>query len=385
MRIGVLSERAGGDNRVCLTPPDAGFLALAGHEVLVESGAGLVSRFSDDDYRSAGARVVFGREEVLGRSDLLMKVSALRRSDLGAVREGTTVLGFHHLAAANRKLLDELLESGLTLIGYEVIEDPRGDLPILHAMSEIAGQLAVHAAAHLLETRSGGRGVLLGGAPGIPPAHVVILGAGVVGLWAARTAAGNRAQVTILDRDLPALRRAEETLGRSVITEVGHPASIARATGYADVLIGAVLIRGERAPHLVTRRMVEAMKPGSVILDVSIDQGGCVETSRPTTLEDPTFVEAGVTHFAVPNMTSAVARTASQALSHAALPFVRALAGEGIEAALENRPHLAAGVYIHRGELVSESVARVFGLPGERPARRLGSPGSPSLTSVRPG
>ncbi len=365
MVIGVLSEQRTRENRVCLTPADAAGLIHAGHEVVVESGAGTVARFSDEDYRAAGAGVVYDREEVFGRSDLLMKVSALRPLDLPRLRPGTTVLAFHHLAAASREVVKGLLRSGVTLIGFEILEDPGGDLPVLHAMSEIAGQLAVHAAAHFLETHGGGRGILLGGSTGIPPAHVVILGAGVVGLWAARTAAGNRALVTVMDSSIPALRHTEETLGRRVITELAHPANVARAATYADVVIGAILIRGERAPHVVTRAMVETMKPGSVILDISIDQGGCVETSRPTTLEDPVYVEAGVTHYAVPNLTSAVARTASLALSHAALPFVQALAGRGVEAALREHPNLAAGLYAYRGHLVSPSVARAFGMDAE--------------------
>jgi alanine dehydrogenase len=374
MVIGVLAEPRTTENRVCLTPAAAGSLSGAGHPVVVESGAGMAAHFNDEDYRAAGARVVYDRDEVFGRSELLLKVSALRPPDILRVRPGTAVMAFHHLAAASRDRVEGLMRRGVTLLGYEVIEDEKGDLPVLHAMSEIAGQLAVHAAAHHLESRTGGRGILLGGATGIPPAHVVVLGAGVVGLWAARTAAGNRAQVTVMDTSLAALRRAEEALGRRIITEVAHPGSIARAVAYADALIGAVLIRGERAPHLVSRGMVRSMKPGAVIVDVSIDQGGCVETSRPTTLEDPVFTESGVTHYAVPNMASAVARTASMALSHAALPFIRSLAGEGTDAAMKDHPGLAAGTYIHRGRLVSTSVAEAFGLPGEPLLDRPASP-----------
>jgi alanine dehydrogenase len=371
MYVGVISEQRTTESRVCLTPSDAAGLVLAGHDVVVESGAGSAARFADEDYRMAGARVVYDRDEVFGRGEIIMKVSALRVADLPHLRPGSTVMAFHHLAAGSRELVPGLLKSGVTLLGFEVIEDTAGDLPVLHAMSEIAGQLAVHAAGHFLETHGGGRGILLGGATGIPPAHVLILGAGVVGLWAARTAAGNRAQVTVMDSSIPALRRVEETLGRRVITELAHPASVARAATYADAIIGSILIRGERAPHVVTRQMVESMKPGSVILDISIDQGGCIETSRPTSLEDPVFVEAGVTHYAIPNMTSAVARTASLALSHAALPYVQTLAGRGVEAALREHPNLAAGVYVYRGHLVSPSVARAFGMESEHFGEKL--------------
>lgn len=373
MTIGVPCERSANESRVGLTPSAAGSLVRAGHLVVVESGAGEAARFGDDDYRQVGASIAYKLEEVVGRSDLLLKVSGLRPGEVAFLHEGQAVLGFHHLAAGRRSLLDALLDSGATLIGCEVIEDERGDLHVLRAMSEIAGQLAVHIGAHYLETHSGGRGILLGGAPGIPPAHVVILGAGVVGLSAARVAAGNMAQVTILDKRTDALRRAGDLLGRGVVTELAHEQSIGRAVAYADVLIGAVLIRGERTSRTVSRAMVERMKPGSVIVDVSIDQGGCVETSRPTTLDDPVFVEKGVTHYCVPNMASAVARTASLALTGALLPSVRALAGSGIESALMNDRGLAAGTYVYRGRLVSAPVARSLGVPCEPLATLLGA------------
>lgn len=376
MIIGVPLERLPGENRVALTPAGARTLAARRHEVVVESGAGHASHFSDEEYRAAGAHVVYDPEEVFGRSGLVMKVAPLRDEEIARLREGQAVIAFHHLAAAGRESLDRLLRSGTTLVGYEVVEDARGDLPILHAMSEIAGQLAVHVAAHCLETRRGGRGILLGGSTGIPPAHVVVLGAGVVGTWAARTALGNGAQVTILDRDLAALRRAGGDLGRSAVTQVAHERAVARAAAFADVLVGAVLVRGERTPHVVTRDMVRTMKPGSVIVDVSIDQGGCVETSRPTSLADPVFVAHEVTHYAVPNMASAVARTASLALSYAALPFVQFLADRGAGPALKECPGLAAGTYLFRGELVSESAGRAHGLRGASLGVLLGPPRS---------
>ena len=385
MIIGVPRERTANENRVGLTPSAAGALVREGHVVLVEAGAGGPARFSDEAYRAAGASIAYVREEVAGRSDLLLRVSALKPGEVAELHEGQAVLGFHHLAAGGRPLLDALLDSGATLIGCEVIEDERGDLHVLRAMSEIAGQLAVHIGAHYLETHSGGRGILLGGAPGIAPAHVVIVGAGVVGQWAARVAVGNMAQVTILDTRTDALRRAGELLGPGVVTELAHEQSIARAVAYADVLIGAVLLRGERASRAVSRAMVEKMKPGSVIVDVSIDQGGCVETSRPTSLADPVFVEMGVTHYCVPNMASAVARTASLALTGALLPSVLALAGSGIESAVMNDPGLAAGTYVYRGHLVSAPVARSFDVPSEPLASLLGArPRRPEPAGARP-
>jgi alanine dehydrogenase len=373
MIIGVPLERDPTENRVSLTPAGTRTLVHCGHMVVVESGAGRLSRFTDDEYGAAGAHLVYDHEEVFGRADLIMKVTAIRPPEVPLLREQQIVFGFHHLAAASREHLSALLRRGVTLIGFEVTEDAAGDVPILHAMSEIAGQLAVTVAAHRLETRGGGRGILLGGSTGIPPAHVVVLGAGVAGTWAARTALGNGAQVTMLDTRLGALRRVEEIFGRSVVTEVAHLFSITRAVSYADVLIGAILVRGERTPHAVTHAMVGGMKKGAVIIDVSIDQGGCVETSRPTTLQDPVFVEDGIIHYAVPNMASAVARTASLALTYAALPFVQTLADMGLEPALAQEAGLARGVYAYRGELVSASVARAFGLRSGPLASILGT------------
>lgn len=352
MRLGVPFERNPTEHRVALTPSGAKSLVDAGHDVVVHSGAGLGSRFGDGEYVASGARIAYEQDEVFGRADLVVKVASLDPAEVELLHPGQAVVAFHHLAAAGREHLERLERSGATLLGMEVIEDESGDIPVLHAMSEIAGQLAVHVGMHYLETRVGGRGVLLGGATGIPPAHVVILGAGVVGVWAARTALGNGAQVTVLDASLPALRRLEETIGRRVVTEACHPQTVARATSFADVLIGAVLQRGMRTPLVVGRSMVRAMRPGAVVVDVSIDQGGCIETIRPTTLADPTYMEGEVTHYAVPNMASAVARTASQALTYACLPFLRALADLGVERALRERPGLAKGAYLLRGDAV---------------------------------
>jgi alanine dehydrogenase len=362
MRIGVLRERTVAEHRVSLSPAGVRTLVRAGQAVLVESGAGRAARFDDDEYRDAGALIAYDMREVFGRADILTKVSPLTPQEVPHLGEGQVVMGFHHLAAARREIIEALLASGATIVGYEVIEDAAGELPVLHAISEIAGELVVHIAAHCLQTNTGGRGILLGGATGVPAAHVVVLGAGTVGLRAARTAMGNGAQVTLLDTNLSALRRAEEALGRRVVTEMAHAASIERAVAFADVLVGAVLVRGERAPHVVSRGMVRTMKPGAVVVDVSIDQGGCVETSRPTTLDDPIYVEEGVIHYAVPNLTSAVARTASLALTYATLPYLLALAEQGSAGATRADPGLAAGVCIDRGTLVSRAVGRAFGM-----------------------
>lgn len=379
MILGVPLEREPNENRVGLTPAGARALVHRGHTVLIESGAGRAARFADDEYADAGARLVYDRDEVFGRADLVTKITALAPDEVPRLREGQAILAFHHLAAARREHLEALLRRGITLIGFEVIEDRHGDAPVLHAMSEIGGQLAVNVAAHQLQTLSGGRGILLGGSIGIPPAHVVILGAGVSGVAAARRAVGNGAQVTLLDTSLAALRRADEIFGRGIITEVSHLASVSRAVAYADVLIGAVLVRGERAPQIVTRAMVRGMKPGAVIIDLSIDQGGSVETSRPTTLADPVFVEHEVIHCAIPNLGSAVARTASLALTYAALPLTEALADRGLETMLSRQPGFARGVYVYCGELVCPSVARAFGMRATTLSEALGKRGRMAL------
>jgi len=355
MDIGIPGERHEEESRVALTPSGVRQLVAAGHRVYVEEAAGERCHFLDSDYHEAGAIVVFDREEPFRRADLLVKVGAPAGPELEWLRHGQGLMGFLHLAAAPESEVAGLLERRVTAIGYEVIEDDDGRLPVLTSMSEMAGALAVHNAAALLQSRAGGRGVLLGGAPGIAPATIVILGAGTVGEAAARTALGCGAQVVMLDREVERLRRAQQTFEGRVTTLIADPANVERAVVFADAVIGAVLIHGRRSPVMVTRAMVSLMKSGSVVLDVSIDQGGCIETSRPTTLSDPTFVEEGVIHYCVPNMTAAVARTAAQVLNNAVLPFVLAIAEKGIDAALRTHPPLARGVYLHDGYRIRET------------------------------
>jgi 4-hydroxybutyrate CoA-transferase len=363
MNIGIPRDRQPEERRVALTPRGVLQLVQAGHRVYVEEGAGAGCHFPDAEYLAAGGTVVFDEEEPYQRSDLVVKVGSPRGAELARLREGQTLLGFLHLAAAPAETLRTLLDRRITAIGYEVIEDADGRLPVLTAMSEIAGPLSVQVAAHLLESRDGGRGVLLGGAPGIPPAVVVVLGAGTVGTSAARTAIGLGAQVILLDADVERLRRAFEILGRRVTTLVADPPNVERAVGFADALIGAVLIHGRRAPVMVTRAMVSSMKAGSVLVDLSIDQGGCIETSRPTTLTAPTYVAEGVIHYCVPNMTAAVARTAAQALHNAAFPVIQAVAAKGADEALREAPPLARGVYTHGGYLTRPVAPEVAGFP----------------------
>lgn len=360
MIIGVPKETHRLEHRVGLTPSAVAQLAGRGHGVVVERGAGLAAHFSDRDY--ALAQIVYSGEEAYKRADLVCRVGDMTADELELVRPGSVVCSFHHLAVTPREVVQRLMELEVTLIGYEVIGDGAGGLPVLHPTSEMAGQLAVHLAAHYLQNESGGRGILLGTVPGVPPPTVLILGAGTVGTVAARQALAAGAHVIVADAELPKLRRINRELDGRLVTILARHSRLDRYTAIADVVIGAVLIPGGRAPFLVTREMVEAMKPGSVVIDVSIDQGGCVETSRPTTLDTPTFVSSGVIHYCVPNMTANIARTASRALTNAAMPYVLSLADMGLEAALLADPGLAAGVYLYRGKLVSPQVAESLGM-----------------------
>jgi alanine dehydrogenase len=305
---------------------------------------------------------------------VVCRVGAVARDELDLLRPGSAVCAFHHLAVASRATVERLMELQVTLLGYEIVADTDGALPVLVPLSEMAGQMAVHTAAALLRNEAGGRGILLGDVPGVPPPTVLVLGAGTAGTSAARQAVASGAHVIVVDAELRRLRRLlSHALPGRVVTAVAGIDRLERFTAIADVVIGAVLIPGGRAPFLVTEAMVKAMKRGSVVVDVSIDQGGCVETSRPTTLADPTFTAHGVLHYCVPNMTADIARTASRALASAALPYVTRLADLGVEEALRRDPGLARGVYLYEGRLVHSLVAEVLGLPAENLEDLLGA------------
>ncbi|MBI1791129.1 MAG: alanine dehydrogenase, partial [Acidobacteria bacterium] len=299
---------------------------------------------------AAGGQIAFSAAEVMDRSELLVKVERPTREELEQMHPGQAVMAFYHLAAAGPQEVRRILDKSVAAIGYEIIETADGRLPVLEPISEIAGQMAVAVAGHLLRSSSGGRGILLGGAPGISPAKVVILGAGVVGSWAARTALNSGAITHVLDNDLSKLRRLLG-VAPGAITGLAGADSVREAVRRADVLIGAVLLHGDVAPHLVTRATVESMPRGSVVVDVSIDQGGCIETSRPTTLADPVFLFNGVLHYCVPNMTADIAHTASAALSQASLPYILELAARGVEGARRDCSDLARGIYTLGGEI----------------------------------
>ncbi|MFB3827042.1 MAG: alanine dehydrogenase [Bryobacteraceae bacterium] len=355
----MVRERTACDRRVALTPCVVRRLAGAGHVVWVETGAGSGAMFHDNDYAGAGAQLVYSAADAIQRADVLAKIAVPRPDELRACRPGMAVMAFFHLAVADRAVYQALVQGGITAIGCEIIQTEEGTLPVLAPVSEVAGQMTVSLAAHLMWSSSGGRGILLGGSPGIPPAHVVILGAGAVGGAAARTAAAAGARVTVLDVDPLKLRRLMEHVPH-VATCLADSDSIASAVAAADVLIGAVLVPGGRTPHIVTRAMVERMKPGAAIIDVSIDQGGCCETSRPTTIADPTFVSHGVTHFCVPNFTANLGRTASVAIAQAMLPYLLAIGEHGIDGAMEHHPDLRRGLYTHRGACASAALAEAW-------------------------
>jgi alanine dehydrogenase len=347
-------------------------LVQHGHEVLLEQQAGEEAHFSDHDYEKAGGRIVYSAEEIHQRADLVCRVARLDTRELDLLKPRSTVCAFHHLAIAPHEQVRRLMELETTIIAYEMIQDEWGDRPVLVPFSEMAGQLAVHLAAWYLQEEAKGRGVLLGNVPGVPPSTVIILGGGTVGRTAARQALASGAHVIILDDDVRKLRDINRELKGRAVTAVASHERLEQFTPIADVLIGAILIPGERAPFLVTEAMVKKMKQGSVILDVSIDQGGCVETSRPTSPDEPTFVVHGVVHYCVPNMTASIPRTASRALVNAALPYLQALADKGPDAALRDDPWLARGVQLYRGKVVHESVGRTLDIPASRLGELLG-------------
>jgi alanine dehydrogenase len=318
----------------------------------VEAGAGLGAGFADDDYARAGAQIVFSGEETNGRADLVVKVARPTTPELDWLRAGQTVMAFWHLPAASPDNLETLLRQRITAIAYETVQADDGSLPVLRTMSQIAGRMAATVAAGLLGNDRGGKGILLGGVPGVPPAEVVILGAGEVGTNAARAFLGLGASVYMLDRDLSRLSRLADRLPQ-VVTMVSHPFNVRKTARFADVLVGAVLLPGQRAPVAVPRAVVAEMRPRSVILDIAIDQGGCVETSRPTTHRTPTFTAENVIHYCVPNMAGILGRTATHALNNATWPLIQLITAEGVEAAIEHSRLLARGVVTLAGRQVT--------------------------------
>ncbi|MEL6252708.1 MAG: alanine dehydrogenase [Bacteroidota bacterium] len=363
LRIGVPKELLFQENRVAITPMTVGVLVANGHQVYIEQGAGEGARYSDKDYSEAGAVICYKVEDVFKQADFILKVSPLSSDEALLLRDNQTLISAVNLGNFSPEILNELIKKNITALGFEFYRSGDGSLPLVQMMSEIAGVSSIHIASELLTGNNDGQGILLGGITGIPPAEVSIIGAGTVGFNAAQTAMGMGARVRIIDEEIYKLRRIEKELGINIYTSVAQGNYIREAVVSSDVVIGAAFKEGGRAPLVVTDDMVQEMKEGSVIIDVSIDQGGCVETSRPTTHDQPTFIKHGVIHYCVPNIASRVARTASIAISNIIGPLIVNI-GEsgGIDNLVKYNEGLKRGIYIYRRHLTKKSMASIFGM-----------------------
>ncbi|HEY7669136.1 MAG TPA: alanine dehydrogenase [Hyphomicrobium sp.] len=372
MRIGVPKEIKVHEYRVGLIPASVREAAAHGHEVLVETGAAERMGVSDDDYRRAGARIAKNAEQVFAEADLIVKVKEPQPKECAMLRQGQTIFTYLHLAPDPRQA-KALMQCGVTAIAYETVTSAYGGLPLLSPMSEVAGRMAIQAGAHCLEMEQGGRGMLLGGTAGVAPANVVVIGGGVAGLNAVRMSIGLEAAVTCIDINIQRLYSLDQRFGASLNTIFSTRQAIEDYVLQADLVIGAVLVPGAAAPKLISEALVKSMKRGSVIVDISIDQGGCSETSKPTTHAQPSYVAHGVVHYCVTNMPGAVARTSTFALNNATLPFVLALADKGVVEALRSDPHLMAGLNVHEGKITHAAVAEALGEKHVAAARAMGA------------
>lgn len=362
MIVGVPREIKGDEYRVALLPVGAEELVAAGHTVLVEAGAGLGSGLPDHEYLRQGAELVSSPAELFERADLVIKVKEPQPQEWNLIRPGQLLFTYFHFAA-DRELTDAMLERQATCIAYETLRDPQGRLPLLTPMSEVAGRMSIQEGAKYLERPQMGRGILLGGVPGVAPAHITILGGGVVGANAAKIAAGFQADVSILDISMDRLRYLDDVMPANVNALYSDRHVIREQLALADLVVGAVLIPGARAPMLVSRADLKLMKPGSVIIDVCIDQGGCLESSRPTTHENPTYIEHDVVHYCVTNMPGAVGRTSTFALCNVTLPWAMLIASEGLAAAAKRNESVESAINIHAGQVTNQAVAQTFDLP----------------------
>lgn len=361
MIIGVPREVKSDEYRVSMLPVGVELLTAAGHKVLVEQEAGVGSGFDDQQYIDAGAEMVADHAAVFERAEMIVKVKEPLREEWPLLRQGQTVFTYFHFAA-DRELTEACMAAGISAVAYETLTDRTGRLPLLTPMSEVAGRMSIQEGAKYLEKPMMGRGILLGGVPGVEPGDVLILGAGVVGTNAAKVAAGLGAKVTIMDVNLDRLRYLDEVMPANVHTRYSDPQAIREHAVHADLVIGAVLIPGGRTPQLIKREHLATMKNGAVIVDVGVDQGGCFETTRPTTHKEPTYVIDGVVHYAVANMPGAVGRTSTQALCHATQPYVLQLAAEGIDKLAKTHEGFASALNIHAGKITNKAVAQAFGV-----------------------
>lgn len=350
MNIGIPKETRAFEYRVGLFPAGVKMLTQMGHTCYVEHDAGLGAGFSDQEYMNAGARIAYTPHEVFGRADLLLKVARPTEEEIDWLRPGSAIAGLLHLGSARKNKIEKLIEKEITAIAYEQIQLTDGTVPIRKPLSAIGGILAAQIGARLLQSNEGGKGILIGGMPGIPPAEVVVIGAGIAGSGAAKAFLGMGAHVTVLDTNINALETIYNTLP-GVVTMISNPINIERACAYADIVVAAILVPGERPPIIITRQMLRNMKPRSIIMDISIDEGGCVETSRPTTNEKPTFIEEGIIHYCVPNIPSVVARTSTYAFLNAAMPFIIELVEKGIDQAIIENPAIERGIGTYQGKV----------------------------------
>ena len=367
MNIGVINESCKIENRAGLTPSSVSVLVENGHTVYVQAGAGFKAGYSDEEYTIQGAQIVFTKEEVFGRSDIVINISPLSEEENKMVRENQILFGFHHLAVSPKSHIEDILEKKANIIGYEIVQEENEELPFIESLSEIAGQMCLVISGNYLQTSQGGRGIIMGGVVTVPPATVVIIGSGALAKSAMKALLGAGAQTIVLSRHMDRLREFEEITSGQVVTLITSKYNLERMTKIADVLIGAVLRPGERAPVLITKDMVKTMKKGSVIIDLAIDQGGCIETSRLTTLEQPTYTEEGIIHYCVPNITSAVSRTSTKVLSNLATPYILKIGKLGIEQVLKEDKSLARGVYVYKGCIAKKKIAERFNIEYKNP------------------
>jgi alanine dehydrogenase len=364
LKIGLPREVSNDERRVCLTPGGVSVLKANGHEVFMEKDAGLEANFTDKDYADAGAEIAYSIDEVYNKSEMIVKVAPPCEDEFELLDNEHVLLSALHLGNATEEFIEILIDKSITAIGFEFIKGDDKEFPIVRMMHEITGSMSVQIGAHYLEKSEGGQGIMLGGISGIPPATVVILGAGITAEYAARTALGYGAQVFVMDNDLARLRHLENALDRRIITATANYQYLSSALQYADVVIGAAMFEGERAPVLVTEAMVASMKPGSVIVDTVIDQGGCIATSKATTHSEPTFIEHDVIHYCVPNIPSNVARTATYALNNVIVPYLLAIGDAGgIKDCLWTNAALRNGTYVYKKHLTKKSLSQIFDMP----------------------
>lgn len=364
LKIGLPREVSNDERRICLTPGGVSVLKANGHEVFMEKDAGAEANFTDKDYADAGAEIAYSIDEVYKKSEMIVKVAPPCADELDLLDNKQILLSALHLGNATEEFIETLIDKSITAIGFEFIKGDDKEFPIVRMMHEITGSMSVQIGAHYLEKSEGGQGIMLGGISGIPPATVVILGAGITAEYAARTALGYGAQVFVMDNDLARLRHLENALDRRIITATANYQYLSSALKYADVVIGAAMFEGERAPILVTEPMVASMKPGSVIVDTVIDQGGCIATSKATTHSEPTFIELDVIHYCVPNIPSNVARTATYALNNVIVPYLLAIGDAGgITECLWSNTALRNGTYVYKKHLTKKSLSQIFDMP----------------------